>query len=59
MLDLMSADGGLGFVRGIGWNFAHSVPGEVRSRFNEAHDLIIKAWTSPRFLLAANYQYQT
>ena len=37
-----------GFVRGIGWeHFAHGVsPAESRSRFNEAHDLIKKAWTS-------------
>lgn len=38
-----------GFVRGIGWeHFAHSVsPAESRSRFNEAFDLIRKAWTTP------------
>ena len=49
MLDLLS--GGRvdsGFVRGIGWEyFGHSInPTKSRSRFNEAHDLIIKAWTS-------------
>jgi alkanesulfonate monooxygenase SsuD/methylene tetrahydromethanopterin reductase-like flavin-dependent oxidoreductase (luciferase family) len=38
-----------GFVRGIGWEyFNHGVsPVHSRERFNEAHDLIIKAWTSP------------
>jgi alkanesulfonate monooxygenase SsuD/methylene tetrahydromethanopterin reductase-like flavin-dependent oxidoreductase (luciferase family) len=37
-----------GFVRGIGWEyFNHGVtPVHSRERFNEAHDLIIKAWTS-------------
>ena len=37
-----------GFVRGIGWEyFGHSInPTASRSRFNEAHDLLIKAWTS-------------
>lgn len=38
-----------GFVRGIGWeHFGHSInPADSRSRFNEAHDLIKKAWTEP------------
>jgi alkanesulfonate monooxygenase SsuD/methylene tetrahydromethanopterin reductase-like flavin-dependent oxidoreductase (luciferase family) len=37
-----------GFVRGIGWEYyGHSIkPTASRERFNEAHDLIIKAWTS-------------
>jgi alkanesulfonate monooxygenase SsuD/methylene tetrahydromethanopterin reductase-like flavin-dependent oxidoreductase (luciferase family) len=37
-----------GFVRGIGWEyFNHGIsPADSRERFNEAHDLIIKAWTS-------------
>jgi alkanesulfonate monooxygenase SsuD/methylene tetrahydromethanopterin reductase-like flavin-dependent oxidoreductase (luciferase family) len=37
-----------GFVRGIGWEyFNHGIsPVLSRERFNEAHDLIIKAWTS-------------
>ena len=63
MLDLMS--GGRvdsGFVRGIGWEyFAHSInPVKSRSRFDEAHDLIIKAWTSPEMFswYGANYEYR-
>ena len=63
MLDLLS--GGRvdsGFVRGIGWEyFGHSVnPTRSRSRFNEAHDLIIKAWTSPELFSWAgeNYEYR-
>jgi alkanesulfonate monooxygenase SsuD/methylene tetrahydromethanopterin reductase-like flavin-dependent oxidoreductase (luciferase family) len=51
-----------GFVRGIGWEyFAHSVnPTRSRSRFNEAHDLIIKAWTSDEVFqwLGDNYEYR-
>ena len=37
-----------GFVRGIGWeHYAHSLsPTLSRDRFIEAHDLIVKAWTS-------------
>ena len=38
-----------GFVRGIGWEYFDaraSSPTHSRERFNEAHDLIIKAWTS-------------
>jgi alkanesulfonate monooxygenase SsuD/methylene tetrahydromethanopterin reductase-like flavin-dependent oxidoreductase (luciferase family) len=49
MLDHLS-DGRIvsGFVRGIGWEyFAHSIsPTKSRARFDEAHDLIVKAWTS-------------
>jgi alkanesulfonate monooxygenase SsuD/methylene tetrahydromethanopterin reductase-like flavin-dependent oxidoreductase (luciferase family) len=63
MLDLMS--GGRvdsGFVRGIGWEyFGHSVnPTKSRSRFNEAHDLIIKAWTAPEMFswYGENYEYR-
>jgi len=63
MLDLMS--GGRvdsGFVRGIGWEyFGHSVnPTKSRSRFNEAHDLILKAWTSPEMFswYGENYEYR-
>ncbi len=63
MLDLMS--GGRvdsGFVRGIGWEyFGHSInPTRSRSRFNEAHDLIIKAWTSPEMFswYGDNYEYR-
>jgi alkanesulfonate monooxygenase SsuD/methylene tetrahydromethanopterin reductase-like flavin-dependent oxidoreductase (luciferase family) len=63
MLDLMS--GGRidsGFVRGIGWEyFGHSInPVKSRSRFNEAHDLIIKAWTSPELFswYGDNYEYR-
>ena len=63
MLDLLS--GGRvdsGFVRGIGWEyFGHSVnPVKSRSRFNEAHDLIIKAWTSPEMFswYGENYEYR-
>jgi len=50
MLDLLSNGRVVsGFVRGIGWEyFGHSInPTQSRARFNEAHDLIIKAWTSP------------
>jgi alkanesulfonate monooxygenase SsuD/methylene tetrahydromethanopterin reductase-like flavin-dependent oxidoreductase (luciferase family) len=51
-----------GFVRGIGWEyFAHSVnPTRSRSRFNEAHDLIIKAWTSEEMFqwIGDNYEYR-
>jgi len=63
MLDLLS--GGRvdsGFVRGIGWEyFAHSInPTRSRARFDEAHDLIIKAWTSPELFswYGANYEYR-
>lgn len=37
-----------GFVRGIGWEYyAQSIdPTRSRDRFREAHDLIVKAWTS-------------
>jgi len=51
-----------GFVRGIGWEyFAHSVnPTRSRDRFNEAHDLIIKAWTSEDVFqwVGPNYEYR-
>jgi len=51
-----------GFVRGIGWEyFAHSInPTRSRERFNEAHDLIIKAWTSdePFQWVSPNYEYR-
>lgn len=63
MLDLLS-DGRVdsGFVRGIGWEyFGHSVnPTKSRARFNEAHDLIIKAWTSPEMFswYGENYEYR-
>jgi alkanesulfonate monooxygenase SsuD/methylene tetrahydromethanopterin reductase-like flavin-dependent oxidoreductase (luciferase family) len=63
MLDLLS-NGRVdsGFVRGIGWEyFAHSVnPTKSRSRFNEAHDLIIKAWTSDEMFewYGENYEYR-
>jgi alkanesulfonate monooxygenase SsuD/methylene tetrahydromethanopterin reductase-like flavin-dependent oxidoreductase (luciferase family) len=63
MLDLMS--GGRvdsGFVRGIGWEyFGHSInPTKSRARFNEAHDLILKAWTSPEMFswYGENYEYR-
>jgi alkanesulfonate monooxygenase SsuD/methylene tetrahydromethanopterin reductase-like flavin-dependent oxidoreductase (luciferase family) len=63
MLDLMS--GGRidsGFVRGIGWEyFGHSInPTKSRSRFNEAHDLILKAWTSTEMFswYGENYEYR-
>ncbi len=63
MLDLMS--GGRvdsGFVRGIGWEyFGHSVnPTRSRARFDEAHDLIIKAWTAAEMFswYGANYEYR-
>jgi alkanesulfonate monooxygenase SsuD/methylene tetrahydromethanopterin reductase-like flavin-dependent oxidoreductase (luciferase family) len=51
-----------GFVRGIGWEyFGHSInPTKSRSRFNEAHDLIIKAWTSDEMFewYGENYEYR-
>ncbi|HKS99406.1 MAG TPA: LLM class flavin-dependent oxidoreductase [Rugosimonospora sp.] len=51
-----------GFVRGIGWEyFGHSInPARSRDRFNEAHDLIIKAWTSPEMFqwTSPNYEYR-
>jgi alkanesulfonate monooxygenase SsuD/methylene tetrahydromethanopterin reductase-like flavin-dependent oxidoreductase (luciferase family) len=63
MLDLIS-DGRVdsGFVRGIGWEyFGHSIsPTKSRARFNEAHDLIIKAWTSEEMFqwVSPNYEYR-
>jgi alkanesulfonate monooxygenase SsuD/methylene tetrahydromethanopterin reductase-like flavin-dependent oxidoreductase (luciferase family) len=51
-----------GFVRGIGWEyFGHSIsPTRSRARFNEAHDLIIKAWTSDELFqwISPNYEYR-
>jgi alkanesulfonate monooxygenase SsuD/methylene tetrahydromethanopterin reductase-like flavin-dependent oxidoreductase (luciferase family) len=51
-----------GFVRGIGWEyFAHSInPTRSRDRFNEAHDLIVKAWTSDEIFqwIGPNYEYR-
>jgi alkanesulfonate monooxygenase SsuD/methylene tetrahydromethanopterin reductase-like flavin-dependent oxidoreductase (luciferase family) len=51
-----------GFVRGIGWEyFAHSVnPTRSRARFEEAHDLIIKAWTTrePFQWISPNYEFR-
>jgi alkanesulfonate monooxygenase SsuD/methylene tetrahydromethanopterin reductase-like flavin-dependent oxidoreductase (luciferase family) len=63
MLDHLT-DGRLvsGFVRGIGWEyFGHSInPTRSRDRFNEAHDLIIKAWTSDEMFqwISPNYEYR-
>jgi alkanesulfonate monooxygenase SsuD/methylene tetrahydromethanopterin reductase-like flavin-dependent oxidoreductase (luciferase family) len=51
-----------GFVRGIGWEyFAHSInPTRSRARFEEAHDLIIKAWTTPEPFqwVSPNYEFR-
>jgi alkanesulfonate monooxygenase SsuD/methylene tetrahydromethanopterin reductase-like flavin-dependent oxidoreductase (luciferase family) len=51
-----------GFVRGIGWEyFGHSInPMKSRERFNEAHDLLIKAWTSeePFEWYGDNYEFR-
>ena len=51
-----------GFVRGIGWEyFAHGInPTHSRERFDEAHDLIIKAWTSdePFQWIGKHYEYR-
>jgi alkanesulfonate monooxygenase SsuD/methylene tetrahydromethanopterin reductase-like flavin-dependent oxidoreductase (luciferase family) len=51
-----------GFVRGIGWEyFGHSVnPTRSRARFEEAHDLIIKAWTTrePFQWISPNYEFR-
>ncbi len=63
MLDLIS-NGRVdsGFVRGIGWEyFGHSInPTKSRARFDEAHDLIIKAWTSEQMFswVSPNYEYR-
>ncbi|WP_300608700.1 LLM class flavin-dependent oxidoreductase [Trebonia sp.] len=63
MLDLIS-NGRVdsGFVRGIGWEyFGHSInPTKSRARFNEAHDLIIKAWTAEEMFswVSPNYEYR-
>jgi alkanesulfonate monooxygenase SsuD/methylene tetrahydromethanopterin reductase-like flavin-dependent oxidoreductase (luciferase family) len=51
-----------GFVRGIGWEyFGHSInPTRSRARFDEAHDLIIKAWTSDEMFqwISPNYEFR-
>jgi alkanesulfonate monooxygenase SsuD/methylene tetrahydromethanopterin reductase-like flavin-dependent oxidoreductase (luciferase family) len=63
MLDHLT-DGRLvsGFVRGIGWEyFAHSInPTRSRDRFLEAHDLIIKAWTTGEVFqwISPNYEFR-
>ena len=63
MLDHLT-DGRLvsGFVRGIGWEYyAHSIsPTRSRERFNEAHDLIVKAWTSDEVFewVSPNYEFR-
>lgn len=63
MLDHLT-DGRLvsGFVRGIGWEHWVSgvAPSESRSRFNEAHDLIKKAWTTtgPFEWIGEHYEYR-
>jgi alkanesulfonate monooxygenase SsuD/methylene tetrahydromethanopterin reductase-like flavin-dependent oxidoreductase (luciferase family) len=63
MLDHIS-DGRIvsGFVRGIGWEyFAHGIsPARSRARFDEAHDLIIKAWTSDEVFqwISPNYEFR-
>ena len=50
MLDSMWRGGNIaGFVRGIGAEY-HSTainPFYSHERFHEAHDLIVKAWTTP------------
>lgn len=48
MLDVISGGRIIsGFVRGIGCEYFNNpvTPGDSTARFNEAHDLIIKAWT--------------
>jgi alkanesulfonate monooxygenase SsuD/methylene tetrahydromethanopterin reductase-like flavin-dependent oxidoreductase (luciferase family) len=51
-----------GFVRGLGFEyFSHGInPTRSRARFNEAHDLIIRAWTSdePFEWVSPNYEYR-
>jgi alkanesulfonate monooxygenase SsuD/methylene tetrahydromethanopterin reductase-like flavin-dependent oxidoreductase (luciferase family) len=51
-----------GFVRGIGWEyFGHSIsPVLSRERFNEAHDLIVKAWTTDDVFqwVGENYEFR-
>lgn len=51
-----------GFVRAIGWEyFVHGIsPARSRARFEEAHDLIIKAWTSrePFQWVSPNYEFR-
>jgi alkanesulfonate monooxygenase SsuD/methylene tetrahydromethanopterin reductase-like flavin-dependent oxidoreductase (luciferase family) len=63
MLDLLSNGRVVsGFVRGIGWEyFGHSInPTHSRDRFNEAHDLIVKAWTSEEMFqwISPHYEYR-
>ncbi len=63
MLDHIS-DGRIvsGFVRGIGWEyFGHSIsPARSRARFDEAHDLIIKAWTTDEVFqwISPSYEFR-
>jgi alkanesulfonate monooxygenase SsuD/methylene tetrahydromethanopterin reductase-like flavin-dependent oxidoreductase (luciferase family) len=51
-----------GFVRGIGWEYyGHSInPMKSRERFNEAHDLLIKAWSTdePFEWYGDNYEFR-
>jgi alkanesulfonate monooxygenase SsuD/methylene tetrahydromethanopterin reductase-like flavin-dependent oxidoreductase (luciferase family) len=51
-----------GFVRGIGWEYyGHSInPTRSRDRFDEAHDLLIKAWTTdePFEWYGENYEFR-
>ena len=50
MLDVISGGRIIsGFVRGIGCEYFNNgiTPGDSVERFNEAHDLILKAWTDP------------
>jgi alkanesulfonate monooxygenase SsuD/methylene tetrahydromethanopterin reductase-like flavin-dependent oxidoreductase (luciferase family) len=51
-----------GFVRGIGWEyFGHSIsPARSRERFEEAHDLIVKAWTADDMFswVSPNYEFR-
>ncbi len=49
-----------GFVRGIGAEY-HSTgmnPTESQDRFNEAHDLIVRAWTEPGPFRYAGHHYR-
>ncbi len=49
-----------GFVRGIGAEY-HSMgvnPAQSQERFNEAHDLILRAWTEPGPFAFAGKHYQ-
>jgi len=64
MLDVLS-NGRLivGFIRGVPQNYAaYNVdPGESRDRFDEAQDLILKAWTSREIFSweSAHYKFPT